>query len=94
MKTHDDNVHLHLVAKRKYVLSEKVVVKLSKIYHNQQHGNKKVGATDFTIISFLGSTNLYKNVDETQQRFIEDLMLYICKGYMFFSTCENIWLRR
>jgi hypothetical protein len=84
MKTHVDNVHLHLFAKRKYVLSERVMVKLSKIDYSQQHGKKKVGAIGFTITSFLGSTNLYKNVDETQQKFIEDLMLCIYKGYMPF----------
>jgi hypothetical protein len=31
---------------------------------------------------FLGSINLYNNVGETQQKFIGDLVLYICKGYM------------
>ncbi len=25
--------------------------------------------------------------------FLEDLMLNVCKGYMFLSTCENIWLQ-
>jgi hypothetical protein len=94
MKTHVDNVYLHFLAKRKYVLSERAMVKFFNIDHNQQHGKKKVGAPGSTIIYFLGSTNMYKNVDEAQQRFIEDLMLYICKGYMPLSTCENIWLKR
>ncbi len=40
-----------------------------------------------------GTTNLYKNYNEAQQ-FLEDLVLYIFKGYMFLSTCENIWLHR
>jgi len=35
MKTHVDNVHSHLLAKRKYILSEKAVAKLSKTDHNQ-----------------------------------------------------------
>jgi len=34
MKTHVDNVHLHLLTKRKYVLSERAMVKHSKIDHN------------------------------------------------------------
>jgi hypothetical protein len=38
-----------------------------------------------------GATNLYKNFNEAQQ-FLEDLVLYIFKGYRSFSTCENIWL--
>jgi hypothetical protein len=54
MKTHVDNVHLHLFAKRKYVLSEKAMVKLSKLDYNQQHGKKKVGAIGFTITFFFG----------------------------------------
>jgi hypothetical protein len=53
-------------------------------------GKKRVGAIGFVIISFFGSTNMYKNVNEAQQRFIEDLVLYIYKGYKPFSTCENI----
>jgi hypothetical protein len=33
MKTHVDNVHSHLVAKRKYILNERALVKLSKTDH-------------------------------------------------------------
>jgi hypothetical protein len=29
-----------------------------------------------------------------QKRFMEDPVLYIYKGYIFFSTCENVWLHR
>jgi hypothetical protein len=92
MKTHVDNV-LHLLIKRKYILSEKVLAKLSKIDHNQQHGKKRVGAIGIAITCFFGSTNLYKML-MTHQRFIEDLVLYIYKGYMPLSTCKNIWLER
>jgi len=42
------------------------------------------------ITTFFSSTNLYKDDDETQQHFLEDLVLYICKGYMLLSSCENI----
>jgi hypothetical protein len=41
---------------------------------------------------FCGAKNLYKNFDETQQQFLEDLVLYIFKGYRSLSTYENIWL--
>ncbi len=34
MRTHVDNVHLHLLAKRKSILSEKAMVKLFEIDHN------------------------------------------------------------
>jgi len=89
MKTHVDNVHPHLLGKRKFVLNEKEMVKLFEIDHNWQHGKKRVETIAFAIISFFGSTNLYKNANETQQRFIA-LVLYIYKGYKPFSTCENI----
>jgi hypothetical protein len=94
MKTHVDNVHLHLISKRNSILSERALAKFFEIDHKRQHGKKRVWAIGSTIISFFGSTNLYKNVNETQQRFIENLVLYICKGYKPLSTCENIWLRR
>lgn len=29
-----------------------------------------------------------------QKRFMEDLVLYIYKGYTFLSTCENVWFHR
>jgi hypothetical protein len=77
MKTHVDNVHPCLFAKRKFVLSERAMAMRSKTYHNWQHGKKKVGATSYAIIYFLGSTHLYKNANEAQQRFIENLVLYI-----------------
>jgi hypothetical protein len=50
--------------------------------------------TGFAITFFFGSINLYNNVDETQQKFIRDLVLYICKGYMPPLMCENIWPKR
>ncbi len=94
MKMHVDNVHPHSLIERKSILSEMVVVKLSETHHSQQHGKKRVGAIHTTITSFFGSTNPYKNADDVQQRFIDDLVLYIYKGYMPLSTCKNIWLRR
>jgi len=94
MRTCVDIVHPRLLAKMKFVLNERAVTKFFKTYHKQQYGKKKVVATCFVITSFFGSINLYNNVNETQQKFIRDLVLYICKGYMPFLMCENIWLRR
>ncbi len=94
MRTHVDNVHPHLLTKRKSILNERVVVKLFGTNHNWQHGNKKVGAIGIASTSFFGSTNPCKNTNETQQRFIKDLVLYSCKSYRPFSTCKNIWLKR
>ncbi len=30
--------------------------------------------------------------DEAQHHFLENLVLYISKGYRSLSTCENVWL--
>jgi hypothetical protein len=35
MKKNVENVHPHLLVKRKSILNEKAVLKLSKTYHNQ-----------------------------------------------------------
>jgi hypothetical protein len=43
MKTHIDNGHPHLLAKRKIVLSEKAITKLFGTYHSWQHEKKRVG---------------------------------------------------
>jgi hypothetical protein len=93
MKTHVDSVHLHLLTKRNFILSERALAKFSEIDHKRQHGKKRIGVIGSIIIFFFGSTNWYKNADETQQRFIY-LVLYICKGYKLLSTCENIWIKR
>jgi hypothetical protein len=36
----------------------------------------------------------YKNQDEAQKLFLEDLMLLIAKGYLPLSTCENLCMHR
>jgi hypothetical protein len=36
----------------------------------------------------------YKNSDLAQEFFLEDLILYITKGYRPLSSIENVWLRR
>jgi hypothetical protein len=51
---------------------------------------KKVTLSRSTITTFFGSTNPNKHDDETQQQFMEDLVLYIYKGYKPLSTCKNI----
>jgi hypothetical protein len=40
--------------------------------------------------NFFGASNHYKQCGELQQKFLENLVLYIYKGYKAFSTCENI----
>jgi hypothetical protein len=64
------------------------------LYHTQQATKKKVGVTNSVITNFFGFSNPYKQHNEQQQKFLEDLVLYICKGYKALSICDNIWLRR
>jgi hypothetical protein len=41
-------------------------------------------------MAFFGGTNLYKKGDEAKQQFVEDILLYICKGYKAFSNSKHI----
>jgi Mn2+/Fe2+ NRAMP family transporter len=43
------------------------MVKFFEINQNWQQRKKMVGPTWFVIIAYFGSTNLYKNDDETKQ---------------------------
>jgi hypothetical protein len=64
------------------------------LYHTQQAAKKKVRVTGSVVTNFFGSSNPYKQHNEQQQKFLKDLVLYICKGYKALSICDNIWLRR
>jgi hypothetical protein len=46
------------------------------------------------ITTFFVAKNPYKKIDDAQQKFLKDLVLYIYKGYKPLASCENIWLRR
>jgi hypothetical protein len=84
-KTHIDCAHPKLFAAKK-----KQLTKMIPLDHTWQLAKKRVGVTNSAITNFLGSSNPYKQHDEQQQKFLEDLVLYICKGYKAMSTCENI----
>jgi hypothetical protein len=43
------------------------MAKFFEINHSEQQGKKMVGPTWFVIVAYFGSTNPYKNGDETQQ---------------------------
>jgi hypothetical protein len=42
---------------------------------------------------FLGSHKPYSKSNQIQQDFLEDLILYITKGYHLLSSIENSWLK-
>jgi hypothetical protein len=94
VKTHIDVARAHLLAKRKLKLTDIATIKHFDINHNQQLGEKKgyiAWVCNHNI--FLVQEILTKHGDETQQQFLEDLVLYICKRYKPLSTFENIWLQ-
>jgi hypothetical protein len=44
---------------------------------------------------FFGAQLIFiRKLNDAQQQFFEDLVLYICKEYMALSSYENVWLRR
>jgi hypothetical protein len=44
---------------------------------------------------FFGAQPIFiRKLNDAQQQFFKDLVLYICKGYMALSSCENVWLQR
>jgi hypothetical protein len=46
------------------------------------------------IFTFLGNKSPCKKQNEVQKLFLEDLVLFIAKGFSPLSTCENIWMHR
>jgi hypothetical protein len=70
-------------------MSAKKVVEAN---HGWQPRKKRYRQNEYAIMTFCFVTNLYKKGSKAQQQFFEDPMLYICKGYMALSICENIWL--
>ncbi len=54
---------------------------------------KKAIPSSYVITTFFGAKNLYKFFDDVQLQFLEDLVLYNCKGYKPLSTCENLRLQ-
>jgi hypothetical protein len=86
MTIHVQIAHLRLFAEKK--LNEKG---LEPIAHVWQSRKKRTGPSDRAIIAFLVATKPFKKCDEQQKHFLEDLLLYICKGYMPLSTGKNVW---
>jgi hypothetical protein len=46
-----------------------------------------------SIADFFNFGVPYKNSDLVQEFFLEDLILYIPKGYQPLSSIENVWLK-
>jgi hypothetical protein len=46
------------------------------------------------FIDFFPFTNQFKKDDESQVVFLEDVMLYVIKGFLPMRTFESIWLHQ
>lgn len=55
---------------------------------------KRKQLTPLAITGFFGSANPYKKGDPAEERFLEDLVLHIAKGYRPLSSVETAWLRK
>jgi hypothetical protein len=85
MKTRVDNVHFHLIAKKKSTLNERAMVQLSGRDHIRQHGKQRVGSTSFAIIAFMVSINLYKYGDEAKKIYGGPCALHLQRIHPFFN---------
>ncbi len=83
---HVQIAHPRLLEQRKQQLGEKVAKPIAPV---RQLKTKITTPSAFGITSFFGATYPYRKIDE-QQQFLEDLILYICKGYKPLSTSENV----
>ncbi len=59
-----------------------------------QLAKKHSKITPSVTSAFFGSTAPYKEQDEVQKFFLEDLVLVTTKGLFPLNTCENVWMRR
>jgi hypothetical protein len=80
MKTRVNNVHYCLFVRESLYYVRKQWLNFLKQIILNNIGRKGLGPL-FLYSLFFESTNTYKNGDEAQQRFLEDLVFYICKGY-------------
>ncbi|KAJ7552447.1 hypothetical protein O6H91_06G055400 [Diphasiastrum complanatum] len=89
MKKHVSSEHAEVLSKYK-AQKDSICPK-----EDARHPTKKRNLpSSSAITSFYGSSTPYKKEDDQQQCFLEDLVLYIVKGYRPLSSVENIWLRR
>ncbi len=94
MKTHIDVTHARLLVKRILKLTNIVATNHFVINHSRQLRKRKVAPFGSTITTFFGSMHLYKHGDEAQQQILEDLVLYICKGYKPLVACCLKWSKQ
>jgi hypothetical protein len=57
------------------VAKKKQLIEIIPSNHTRQLAKKRVGVIGNAITNYLGSSNLYKQHNEQQQKFFEDLVL-------------------
>jgi hypothetical protein len=87
MKTHVESRHPKLVAHKKLAIIEHVDAS-----HSKKPKKKQFVPPRCVIMTYFGATNPSINMMRHNKFFFKNLILYIYKGYMPFSTCDNIWL--
>jgi hypothetical protein len=60
---------------------------------HQEKFKKRFVISYETIIDHFGNGNPYKMDDAQQQKFMEDLLLFVAKIYMLIFVEESQWLR-
>ncbi len=66
---------------------------MEQLWNVKNPKNERVFHSHQSLICFGGGTN-YSKKDSTQLKFIEDLVLHVCKGYQSISIVESSWLKR
>jgi hypothetical protein len=87
MKNHIDSKHGPMVSKYKNHRTKEV----ESTGPRRERKKKCKGVAPSTITKYFGSQQLYKSFDPTHIRFIEDLMLFVVKGYEVLSKVECPW---
>jgi hypothetical protein len=88
MKKHVEFEHNALIKKNR----QKQFHVATTISLSRATTKKWVHVTLSAISSFFYSTNQFKKDNESHVCFLEDVMLFVIKGYLSMKAIESIWL--
>lgn len=83
----------HLTIEHEGDLSDRKLLWKKFKEERQKCKNRKIVSSSPNT-SFFGVEKSYEKHDVKKQRFIEDLVLYIAKGYEALQKVEDLWMRR
>jgi len=61
---------------------------------DHEPNKKRAHVSLFVIFGFFSIVNKFKINDVTQMGFVEDMMLFMVKGFLLMKNVESIWLQR